>query len=126
MQVPDGNYESITIEDLALELDISASALESILIPDPNNQARFVNDNIEMVTYINTVDQTDLEEKFIARSTNLLTSFDQAVNSTVHHAKVSDCFCSSSPRGVAWATNAGGKAIWLNAWNEQVSTIKNN
>lgn len=126
VQVPDGDYESITIEDLALELDVSSTALESILVTDPANQARFVNDNIEMVTYLNAVDQSDLEERFIARSTNLLGSFSTAINSTVHHSRTSDCFCSGSPNAVAWATNPAGKTFWLQAWNSQINTIKQN
>ena len=125
VQVPDGDYESITIEDLAAELNVSVGVLESVLTTQPNNQIYFVNDNIDMVAWLNAVDQSDLEEKFIARSSNLLNSFDSAINSTHHHRLV-DCFCTGSVMTVAKATGVSGKPVWLQAWNAYKNEIKAN
>lgn len=123
-QAPAGDYDYITIEDLADELHVSASDLASILVTEKNNQARFVNDNIEFVGWLNFVDQSDLEYRFIARSTDLLGSFSKAISDVKHHARTSDCFCYGGGLECGFATGVTGKPIWLAAWNNHINEVK--
>lgn len=126
VQVPDGDYESITIEDLALELGVSSTTLESILVTDPNNQVRFVNDNIEFVAWLNKPDLSALEDKIIGNSSNLLQSFTSGSGATVaSHSNVNDCFAYEESQSSIFRESIMWRA-WNNRLNENINTIRNN
>ena len=118
VQVPAGDYESVTIEDLAAELRVSATVLEQILVTDPNNQVRFINDNIEIVGWLNYNEGTPLEVKIIAGSRNGLQSFDYSESRTESHSRWQDCF----------AVGIGPYPENHTFWKEALSapTIRNN
>ncbi len=84
------NYE--TIEDIAAELGITSSVLDGILTTNNNNPTHFVNDNIEIVVWINLSDLRPTEYKTIAGSQNFLQSFTYHRNTTIEsHNPTSDC-----------------------------------
>lgn len=126
VQVPDGDYESITIEDLAAELGVSATALEQILVTDPANQARFVNDDIEFVAWLNKPDQSPLEDRIIGRSSNLLQSFNSGSGATVlSHSNYNDCFAYEERQSSIYRESIMWSA-WNNRLNQHINTIKAN
>lgn len=125
VQVPDGDYESITIEDLAAELDISPTVLENILVTDPDNQVRFVNDNINIFGYVNLVDNSSNEYVLRATSSNFLAGFSSSWASNIDHPNFNDCFCKT--RG--WSNTLSKndcERLWKKVWNDDAGLLKTN
>lgn len=134
VQVPDGDYESITIEDLSDELDVSAGVLEQILVTDPDNQVRFVNDYVEIVAWLNVPDNSNLEQKITAKSTNDLVSFSSGsqsqppsdYNKTVAVWKPSSAFTNPFTFNAALGAIKPVYNNWLAAVNSHRTTLKSN
>lgn len=92
VQVPVDKPEYITLEDIAEETGVDIDVLSSILTDDTNNQVRFINDNIEIVGWLNYAEGTSLEVKVVAGSTNNLQSFNYSSSKTESHSRYQDCF----------------------------------
>ena len=125
VQVPDGDYESITIEELAAELGVSATALEQILVTDPDNQVRFVNDNIELVGYVNLVSADSWESKIISGSQNFLQSMTYSSEAVVWYPNYTDCFCKTTNSTGTYASEYAPR-LWKTVCNDYVDYLKNN
>ena len=92
-QIPDETqvyYE--TIENLASDLNIDSTILGAILTQNTDNPSYFVNDNIEIIGWLNYAEGTPLEIKIVAGSQNFLSSFTYSSSATLSHSNVNDCF----------------------------------
>jgi hypothetical protein len=125
-QIPDEtftNYE--TIEDLASELGVDTSDLATVLTENSSNPSYFVNDNIEIIGWINKVDATSLEWKIVGGSSNGLSSFSYNNYQVLSHSATSDCFAKESTTQQYTALFADKIAeYWLNALNTFKASIK--
>lgn len=92
-QIPDETQVYFeTIENLATELNIDSSVLDAALTENTENPSFFVNDNIEIVGWLNYAEGTPLEIKIVAGSADFLGSFTYSSSATVSHSNVNDCF----------------------------------
>ena len=112
----------VTLEDLATELNLAPEDLSSILMPrDESTPTLFLDNNVEIVAWINDPNNNSYEWKMHTGSYNNLQSFTRAFEPTsVSHNPTSDCFAKISkyykPDG----------APWMQAMNENISIIRNN
>lgn len=99
VQIPKEDFSDYTtIEDLANDLGVSASALLKVLDPkDTSTPSYFLDTNVEVVGWLNHPDNSNLEWKLHAGSYNNLQSFTRAFDPTmVSHNPTSDCFAKIS------------------------------
>ena len=92
LTIPTKTIEYETIENIATDLGIDATDLANALTTNQNNPTYFVSDNIEIVGWINYVDNTSLEYKLIGGSQDGLDSFSYGVCTSQSHSATSDCF----------------------------------
>lgn len=105
-QIPDDtSITSETIENLASDFGVSAADLDAALTSATDNPSYFVNDNIELVGWLNIPDSRPTENRVIAGSSNFLTSFTYSSEAVKDHNTTSDCL-----------------AIWHNYWTTQGGT----
>ena len=125
-QIPDDtkiNYE--TIEDIASELGISASDLSNVLTTNQNNPSYFINDNIEVVGWVNVTDASSFEFRVLAGSQNNLTSMTYGRYDFMTHTPVSDCFAKEANGDYASRMHFSGLGTyWKNSVNPSVNAIK--
>ncbi len=136
-QVDDASAPHITIEDLATELGVSALDLSEALTDDTEHPTSFVKDNIEIVGWMNYVDQSRKEIKLRAISQNNFASITDYAQGIVWTDNTTDCFCRDdidnptyhakniSP-GDTSTVHAKLAEIWKNNVNANLTTIKNN
>ena len=126
--IPTKSIEYETIENLASDLDVDASDLGAIFTTNTNNPAYFVNDNIEFVGWINSVDATSLEYRIIGGSRDGLSSISFGKWDLLSHSTTSDCFAKEASTAQytsvifsklieVWKTNLNAnKTAIKNAW----------
>ena len=139
-QIPTADVTAETIESIAAELGISAQVLDGVLTEATDNQSYFVNDNIEMVGWVNYVDSSDTEYRIIAGSSDGLNSIGYGKFAIKRHSTTSDCFCKTVDNPTfpdASETSIGSTTydsaselkladIWKNAVNTYRAQIKSN
>lgn len=121
VQIPPEDFSDYTtIEDIASDLGISSTDLLKVLKPqDESSPSYFLDNNVEVVGWLNHPDNSDLEWKLKAGSYNNLTSFTRAFDPTmVRHNPVSDCFAKISVNYRPDATP------WRDALQESIAGIK--
>ena len=118
VQVPVDKPGYITLEDIAEETGVDIDVLSSILTDDKDNQVRFINDNIEVVGWLNYAEGTSLEVKVVAGSKNFLQSLSYSSSKTEYHSRYQDCFA----KGVG--PYPENHTFWKEALNP--TTIKDN
>lgn len=126
LTIPTKTIEYETIENIASELGIDASDLSNVLTDETDNPSYFVNDNIEIVGWINKVDATSLEYKIVSGSSNGLSSFSYKNSQVLSHSATSDCFAkeSTTQQYTALFTDKIAE-YWLSALNANKTAIKN-
>lgn len=116
-----------TIENIASELGIESSDLDAILTQNTNNQSFFINDNIEVVGWVNMADASPLEWRLIAGSQNFLSSFSYNKFDAAPHSNTSDCFAKEKNADYFSRLQFTGMGTyWQNAVAPYVNTIKQN
>lgn len=116
-----------TIENIASELGIESSDLDAILTQNTNNQSFFINDNIEVVGWVNMADASPLEWRLIAGSQNFLSSFSYNKFDAASHSNTSDCFAKEKNADYFSRLQFTGMGTyWQNAVAPYVNTIKQN
>jgi len=92
-QIADDAFSDyVTIEDIASDFGVDASDLSDALTEDQENSSYFVNDNIELVGWINYVDNSPTEYRLIAGSQNFLSSFSYGRFAEKQRSSTADCF----------------------------------
>ena len=127
-QIPDESQVYFeTIENIASELGIESSDLDAILTQNTNNPSYFINDNIEIVGWVNMADASPLEWRLIAGSQNFLTSISYNRFDSVSHSTTSDCFAKEKNADYFSRLQFTGMGTyWQNAVAPYVNTIKQN
>lgn len=116
-----------TIENIASELGIESSDLDAILTQNTNNQSFFINDNIEIVGWVNMADASPLEWRLIAGSQNFLSSFSYNKFDAASHSNTSDCFAKEKNADYFSRLQFTGMGTyWQNAVAPYIKTIKQN
>jgi hypothetical protein len=123
--IPTANIKYETIENLATELDVDATDLSNILTTNQNNPAYFINDNIEIVGWVNVTDGSSYEWRVLARSQDNLTSVSYGRYDFMMHTPTSDCFAKEA-NGDYWSRLqfSGLGTYWKNSVNPSVNAIK--
>lgn len=129
-QVPDDDTQVFfeTIEDIATELGIESTVLDSILTSNTDNPSYFVNDNIEIVGWVNMTDGSPMEWKLVAGSQNFLSSITYNRFDRASHSTTSDCFAREDENTdyISRLHFTGLGTYWKNAVSPYVNTIKQN
>ena len=127
-QIPDESQVYFeTIENIASELGIESSDLDAILTQNTNNPSYFINDNIEIVGWVNMADASPLEWRLIAGSQNFLNSISYNRFDSVSHSTTSDCFAKEKNADYFSRLQFTGMGTyWQNAVAPYVNTIKQN
>lgn len=123
VQLDDLNIEYKSIEDIATELGVSSNDLSAALTTSRDNPSYIVNDNIELVSWINYVDRTSLEYKILAGSSDGLNSFTYGTPSPIlnSHNPTSDCYAKEVYVPYSGALNT---TKIINLWKTQCDTYK--
>lgn len=128
VQLDDLEQDYTSIEDIAADLGISASDLSAALTTSQNNPTYIVNDNIELVSWINYADLTSLEFKILAGSSNQLNSFTYGTPAPIlqSHNPTSDCYAREVqiPYGGSLGTDRVID-LWKAECNSHINDIKN-
>ena len=127
-QIPDETHvDFTTIEEMASELDVEVDDLSAILTDAPDNPSYFINDNIEVVGWINMTDGTNLEWRVIAGSQNFLDSITYGKLDNLSHANTNDCFAKEKAGDyISRLQFTGVGTYWKNAVAPYANTIKQN
>lgn len=125
VQIDSENIKYKSIEDIASELGISSTDLAASLTTNRNNPTYIVNGNIDLVSWINYVDNTTLEYKLVATSKDGLNSFPEGSLRLTAHTPTTDCFCREIYVMYSGALNSN-KVItgWKNACTASKSDLK--
>ena len=123
VQLEDLTADYVSIEDIATELGVSSTDLSAALTTNKNNPTYIVNDNIELVSWINYRDNTSLEYKILAGSSDGLNSFTYGTPAPIlnSHNPTSDCYAREVTIPYSGNLNTT-KAI--NLWKEQCNQNK--
>ena len=122
------NYE--TIENIASNLGISETVISNVLTTNKENLSCFINDNIEIISWLNYQDSTSLEVRLKSVCSNGLSTVNNTYIDNVNHAATSDCFAkttswlTSGAIGYSWNTSI--RNSWKNLLANYLSTIKSN
>lgn len=115
----------ITIEDLAEELGVDSADLSAALTTSQNNPSFFINDNIELVGWVNMADGSALEWKLIAGSQNNLESITYNKFNSAWHNNTADCFAKEKDADYWSRLHFDGfSTYWKNAITPSISQIK--
>ena len=123
VQVNHTAKESVSIEDIASELGIKASDLANALTTNKNNPTAIVNDNIEIVSWVNYPDNTSLEYKILAGSQDGLNSFTYGTPAPIiqSHNPTSDCYAREVI--IPYSSNLNTTKV-INLWKQQCTAHK--
>lgn len=124
VQIDDLDNEYVSIEDIATELGVATSDLSAALTTNKNNPTYIVNDNIELVSWINYVDNTSLEYKILAGSQDGLESFTYGTPAPIinSHNPTSDCYAKEVI--IPYSSNLNTTKV-INLWKAQCNNNKN-
>ena len=124
VQIPTKSFGYETIESLAASLGVDSVDLNNALTTNSSNPTYFVNDNIEVIGWVNLVDSTAQEYRFKAGTSNGFGSFSYSEELIQWHNKTSDCFAKAVATGAYDFLPDKSKTYWLNALNYYKANIK--
>lgn len=120
------NLPYTTIEDIATEIGVDSYDLSAALTTSQNNTSYFINDNIELVGWVNMVDGSALEWKLIAGSQDNLTSITYNKFNSAWHNNTADCFAKEKDADYWSRLHFDGfSTYWKNAITPYISAVKN-
>lgn len=119
-----------TIENIAADLGLEANIVSDILKTEMNNFSYFVNDNIEIISWLNYEDNTALEVRLKSVCSNDFSTVTNTYIDNVNHTATSDCFAKTiswlTPFAIGNQANTSIRNYWGNLLESNLSTIKNN
>ena len=130
-QIPDESQVYFeTIENIAADLGLEANIVSDILKTEKDNISYFVNDNIEIISWLNYQDNTALEVRLKSVCSNNFSTVKNTYIDNANHAATEDCFA----RTISWLTsgaigyqaNTSIRNYWGSLLESNLSTIKTN
>ena len=128
-QIPDeSQFFFETIENIASELGLDETVVSNILKTEQDNFTYFINDNIEIISWLNYQDATSLEVRIKSVCSNDLSTVSNTYIDNANHAATSDCFAKTNswltPFAIGNQSNTSIRNYWTSLLENNLSTIK--